>query len=642
MEWIKPTQHRDPQGEWSHSLSNTWNPAFAYDGLLSTMAMAWGITPEKNLEEYGDYWSGWLELYPERPIQRYRSDGVRVRLNYHKSNHYGRTHIQVKYAGEWRTVFMDLPTIHTPYWHEIATEYQEDVEGLRIRFERPQNLSGEIICFDVYGAEFYGEMTDLPEINPPADPVEECEHQWTMIDGKIVCKDCGVAYYDDDPDPEPQGKVEITGVSWGFKIAGSDATIWRPLEELGSNQGLVKIMVAWKNLTDKPISPDVEVRCSYLGILKYLQGNYNVVDPNQINAVTFEMPIIDIPINEQGEWKLDIYIDTATELVKRVYPFTVGTPYIEPEPPQSIAVWEITKGYTPHHLSDDFEGTVVLDTFPVPDKIQAVWHYSEDNEWLFWAKDAPGNTLHYMLGGEDYMVTATGDCTWEIPLGEIECGGYISISKEELRGYLETGDVADDWWEIPTINRVALAKKITQWFSVEEFGEPKYVTYSDTEPQYFPGFTTKDVEAHCGSEAGLRYALIGGQFQPPDNLWYYTKTRLPMYPYTINYEWRKAKQEKPFGLPVVKGSVNWKQWVKNPDTGLMELIPYGHIVCALQVGEDKAKQDSWVFFQFDKNDIKVGDAQMQTPGNCATKEVLGFRQWGMIKDGPERLGYWEY
>ena len=83
---------------------------------------------------------------------------------------------------------------------------------------------------------------------------------------------------------------------------------------------------------------------------------------------------------------------------------------------------------------------------------------------------------------------------------------------------------------------------------------------------------------------------------------------------------------------MVKGSVNWTE----------NGVPYGHIVCALQVGEDKSLMDSWVFFQFGENDIKVGDEQMQIPGNCATKEVLGFRQWGMIKDGPERLGYWEY
>ena len=401
MKWISPTQHRDPQGEWAEQeYTDAYFPEFAYDGSLETMAMAKVLTPEGNFEVYGDYWSGWLELYPERPI-----NCSKVRLNYMKSNHYGRTEIEVKFNDVWVSVYCALPAIHTPYWHDIdiPNGYGSLVRGLRIRFERPQNLSGKQICFDVYDADFYGELTDLPKINPPADT-------WD--------------------DPIPQDKVEIVDIYWQDPKYHN---IWRPLEKLGSGQGLVKTMVSWQNKTNDEIKGYVSVYVITADgqhiDLECLQGNDRVTQPTEALTVQFELPIVGIAPQMQGEWTYNASVEAGNFTDAKSVSFTVGTPYTppdpepppEPQPPQDVAVWEITKGYTPHHLPDAFEGEVALNNLTnIPNEVQGVYcYFAEDNETWFWGNGAPGATLLGLHGGlyADYMVSATGDCTWEIPLG---------------------------------------------------------------------------------------------------------------------------------------------------------------------------------------------------------------------------------
>jgi hypothetical protein len=68
------------------------------------------------------------------------------------------------------------------------------------------------------------------------------------------------------------------------------------------------------------------------------------------------------------------------------------------------------------HLLDRYVGKVILadiDLATVPTQVQGV--YYEDG--TFWAPDAPGTTLAYLTGGgENYQVSVTGPCTWQIAL----------------------------------------------------------------------------------------------------------------------------------------------------------------------------------------------------------------------------------
>jgi len=621
MEWISPTQHRDPMREWQEDWSPNYQPenAFDNDPLLETMAMALTLTPQQNFNRLGDYWSGWLELYPSHPIQNRNGGGVRVRLNYHKSNYYGRTHIQVQRDGEWRTVFNELPTIHTPYWHEIDTGF-EIITGLRLRFERPEKLEPEMICFDFYDADFYGTLCEyMPAVNPPPD-------DWSNVPDPYP-----------DPEPKPAPQITIPSAYWSDKQFNG---AWRGLSGivLESNRGVVDTAITWRNEGDEPvtgyISAYVEKGDGEVSDLVCKLGQTQTVESNVSVVAKFDLPLIMVSNSQYGKWIYSVIVqdtDMGGEvLADETFEFYVGTKETpEPPPVQDVAVWEITKGYTPHHLPDDFEGEVNLDILTPPIEMQAVWEHKTDgllNELRFWAKDAPGNTLKYLQGGlyADYMVTATGDCTWEIPLGEdID---YFNYTKEELRAELESGQIASEWWGYIKPYRVDIAKVILKWFSVEEFGEPKKVAYGHPETgPLFEGDEDSYIEAHCGPEAGLRYALIGGKYQPEDTLWYYTK-------YKGSYEWRKARQEKPFGLPVFKVGVNWTSNGK----------PYGHWICALQVGEDTTLMDSWVFFQFGDNDIKIGDAQMRSPGDCSVREVIGFGDYASLKGSQEILGEWTY
>ena len=78
------------------------------------------------------------------------------------------------------------------------------------------------------------------------------------------------------------------------------------------------------------------------------------------------------------------------------------------------SVWEFNgPGCFPKHLPDAFDGSVKLsDLTDIPSPVQGVYH--EDG--TFWGNGAPGCTLEYLNGGDDYLVCVTQACSWEIPL----------------------------------------------------------------------------------------------------------------------------------------------------------------------------------------------------------------------------------
>ena len=90
-------------------------------------------------------------------------------------------------------------------------------------------------------------------------------------------------------------------------------------------------------------------------------------------------------------------------------------------PPVDSHNWSsCSSGFFPQHLSDSYNGQVVLaDLVNVPSEVQGLyWYDCSTSDWKFWAPGVPGTTLTTLGGGHtyDYMVSATGSYDWEIPL----------------------------------------------------------------------------------------------------------------------------------------------------------------------------------------------------------------------------------
>lgn len=94
--------------------------------------------------------------------------------------------------------------------------------------------------------------------------------------------------------------------------------------------------------------------------------------------------------------------------------FTLGLS--TPSPP--LKYWSFyAPGCLPRHLPDSFGGTIPVATLDPPPEIQGVYKFDDElGRWLFWAPEAPGCTLDYLVGGwfADYMVCTVGPCDWGI------------------------------------------------------------------------------------------------------------------------------------------------------------------------------------------------------------------------------------
>ena len=152
--WITLASHADPQGEWEWGQGTRYLPENAYNGTVSDgqMAMSRVLSSNENYALYGDYWSGWLELYLETPTY---CDSARAYYHIGGKTAICNIELQIKVNGVWQQIYSGRSS-DSFMWHVIDFALQK-VEGVRIRFERYYPpLMDWFLAYDVYEIELGG------------------------------------------------------------------------------------------------------------------------------------------------------------------------------------------------------------------------------------------------------------------------------------------------------------------------------------------------------------------------------------------------------------------------------------------------------------------------------------------------------
>ena len=255
--------------------------------------------------------------------------------------------------------------------------------------------------------------------------------------------------------------------------------------------------------------------------------------------------------------------------------------------------------------------------YSMPDGL-LIW-YEENGEWFFYMKGWTTCTLEYLTPDKMYYVGVTTASVWVIPQGSPD---YLSMSKQELHAYLSDGSVARDWWSLSYDSRKQLGINIIQWWSVP-LGSVPYGTKSNTKPNWDP-YTdphSNDFVVLCRGDAGIRYCIMCGELDCPNDLWYFIAGFQPG-----QGEWYKQEYSTPFHLPV---------YVANK-SGVGE----NHTICALQIGENEADFSNWIFFQYGNADIKPGNWQMPYGATLKVEEMATIDSLGQLATWVRTLASW--
>lgn len=155
-EWITLASYADPQGEWGYYITDRYNPVFAYNGSItdSKMAMSKVLSSNMNMALYGDFWGGWLELFPSSPIL---CDAVRAAVHIGGPTGNCNMQIQLLYNSNWNTVYQGPAQTIAPYWHTVNLPESHITSGVRIRFERRYLPDMDyLLANDIYEIELHG------------------------------------------------------------------------------------------------------------------------------------------------------------------------------------------------------------------------------------------------------------------------------------------------------------------------------------------------------------------------------------------------------------------------------------------------------------------------------------------------------